>query len=951
MKQFYFLILSLCFGAGSYAQKAYWQQRVNYVIEVTLNDKEKTLDAFEKITYTNHSPDTLTYIWFHLWPNAYKNDRTALSDQLLENGDTRFYFSTKEERGYINRLDFKVNGATAKTEDHPQYIDVVKLILPQPLSPSQQITITTPFHVKLPFNFSRGGYDQNTFQITQWYPKPAVYDRDGWHPMPYLDQGEFCSEFGSYDVRITLPQEYVVAATGELQNEEEKEWFKQSRYLSPNSDIPINQIPKKHKPVKVKTKAKSIILPPNTIATAATKTLRYKQDNVHDFALFANKNFIVNYDTCKIAADKTVDIYTFFTPDQKEIWKNSMQYCKDALRFYSNEVGIYPYNVLSAVQGPPSFGGGMEYPTITVISPTDTRKNLDMTLTHEIGHNWFYGILASNERLHPWMDEGINTFYEYQYDNRKYEERNQLQELLFQTKAIRKTDQPIETPAASFSALNYQLIPYHKTAKWMRLLENKVGHAHFKKTMQQYYQQWKFRHPQPQDLEALFKQHTTVAIDSVFALLHTKGLLPNEPLHGWKFATPFTPNSLKQYINYPSKNLLLVSPVLGANVYDKLQLGAMVTNYKLPPNKLQFLAVPLYSTGAKQLTGLGKINYTLYPNKWFRQANIFVNAATFSMDEYTGFDGHTTRLQFQKIVPGIRLIWNEKNPRSQVQQYIQWKTYFISEDGLRFFNDTSTYNTDTVITINHIVTQQHRYLNQLQWTYENFRALYPFNITVRIEQAKDFFKPTVATNYFFNYSPEGGLNVRFFAGKFFYLKGKTIYKQFETERYQLNMSGPNGYEDYTYQDYFIGRNEYDGISSQQIMLRDGGFKVRTELLSSKVGKSDDWLMAANFTSDIPVRINPLSLLPMRIPLRLFADVGTYAGAWQHHEGNRFLFDAGLQIPLFNDLINVYIPIAYSKVYRDYYKSTIAKNRFLKTISFSINLNSKTIRSINKELEF
>ena len=119
---------------------------------------------------------------------------------------------------------------------------------------------------------------------------------------------------------------------------------------------------------------------------------------------------------------------------------------------------------------------------------------------------------------------------------------------------------------------------------------------------------------------------------------------------------------------------------------------------------------------------------------------------------------------------------------------------------------------------------------------------------VQLEQAKDFFKPTVTANYFFNYSPEGGLNVRFFAGKFFYLGGKTLTKQFTTERYQLNMPGPNGYEDYTYHDYFMGRNEYEGLSSQQIMMRDGGFKVRTDLLASKVGKTDNWLMAANFTN-------------------------------------------------------------------------------------------------------
>ncbi len=204
----------------------YWQQEVNYTIDVSLNDKDHTLNGFEKIEYINNSPDTLRFIWFHLWPNAYKNDKTAFTDQELENGNTKFYFSDKEQKGYINRLDFKVNNITAETEDHPQHIDIIKLILPSPLPPHQKILITTPFHEKLPYNFSRGGHDGQSYQVTQWYPKPAVYDKNGWHPMPYLDQGEFYSEFGSFDVSVTVPENYVVAATGELQNAEEKEWLK-----------------------------------------------------------------------------------------------------------------------------------------------------------------------------------------------------------------------------------------------------------------------------------------------------------------------------------------------------------------------------------------------------------------------------------------------------------------------------------------------------------------------------------------------------------------------------------------------------------------------------------------------------------------------------------------------------------------------------------------------------
>ncbi len=225
LKNSFLLVSFSFFFSMAFAQTDYFQQEVDYKIDVSLNDIENTLDGFEIINYTNNSPDTLHYIWFHLWPNAYKNDRTAFSEQMLQLGRTDFYFSDASKRGYINRLDFKVDNISALLEDDSLYIDIAKLILPSPLLPGQTIKISTPFHEKIPFNFSRGGYIDHTYQITQWYPKPAVYDKRGWHPIPYLDQGEFYSEFGDFQVQITVPQGYIVAATGELQNQDELKWL------------------------------------------------------------------------------------------------------------------------------------------------------------------------------------------------------------------------------------------------------------------------------------------------------------------------------------------------------------------------------------------------------------------------------------------------------------------------------------------------------------------------------------------------------------------------------------------------------------------------------------------------------------------------------------------------------------------------------------------------------
>ncbi|MBC7873234.1 MAG: M1 family metallopeptidase, partial [Ferruginibacter sp.] len=405
MKKFlFFLLLANSLQLTAFSQ--YWQQQVNYTIDVSLNDKEHTLNGFEKIEYVNNSPDTLHFIWFHLWPNAYKNDKTAFTDHMLENGSTDFYFSGKEQKGYINRLDFKINNSTAAVEDHPQHIDIIKVILPTALLPGQKAMITTPFHVKLPYNFSRGGHDGQSYQATQWYPKPAVYDKKGWHPIPYLDQGEFYSEFGSFDVSITVPKNYVVAATGDLENSAEKDWLKT------RASYTWEPVKGKEKTTGGQLKTTYQLFPESD---KESKTLQYKQNNIHDFAWFADKRFIVNYDTCRLASGKVIDVFTYYTPKNKDTWKNSVNNSRDAIRHYSSLVGEYPYNIVQVVQGPESFGGGMEYPTITVISPGSDAKTLDNTINHEIGHNWFYGILASNEREHPWMDEGINSFYDDKY--------------------------------------------------------------------------------------------------------------------------------------------------------------------------------------------------------------------------------------------------------------------------------------------------------------------------------------------------------------------------------------------------------------------------------------------------------------------------------------------------------------------------------------------------------
>ncbi|MEI6947094.1 M1 family metallopeptidase [Paraflavisolibacter sp. H34] len=943
MKKLFLTVLVYCQLPIAYCQLSYWQQRVDYSIDVSLNDSSHTLDGFEKITYTNQSPDTLTYIWFHLWPNAYKNDRTAYSEQALRNGSTKFYFASRDQRGYINRLNFKVDGTPARTEDHPEHIDIIKLVLPDPLPPGRQVGITTPFHIKLPYNFSRGGHEGQSYQVTQWYPKPAVYDRNGWHAMPYLDQGEFYSEFGSFDVRITLPDTYTVAATGILQEGVEKgtKYEVRNTKEGKGKKAPVKNAPPRP-PLKKNTpqvkKAPPAEPPPTTNYKPRTyKTVHFQQDSVHDFAWFADKDFIVNRDTCALPSGRVIDVATYYTPAQEKYWKNSLQFCKDAVRFYSSEVGEYPYSVLRAVQGPKSFGGGMEYPTITVISPIPSEKELDQVLAHEIGHNWFYGILGSNEREHPWMDEGLNSYYDHKYAAQKYGSRQQLNNMLLQTRVAENSDQPIEAPAPSLHTINYFLVTYHKTALWLQQLEQAAGPAAFRQAMQDYYTRWRFRHPQPEDFKTAFRPVLGTATDSLFHLQTEKGF--GQPAHkGWSLVSPLAPSSLRKYGAQPPGNLLLVTPAPGYNAYDGLMLGPLVTNYGLPPSKLQFLALPLYGTHSKKWNGLGRVSYSVYPDNRFRLVELAVSGMKFSQKEGLDTNGKRSFESFYRLTPSLTFFFRE-DVQSSRNRSLELKTFFISENN---FSNRVTRRSDNKSLFVDSMGWSRRYINQVSFTETNTRALYPYDYQLQAQQGEGWYRLNATAHYFFNYAGGGGLNLRLFAAHFGTLGSS---RPLSTYLYRPKLLGVTGEEDYTYSNYFMGRTasfaysgddpvENKGIAARQIMLRDGAFKLRADQYEFLQGRSGNWVAALNLSTSLPKKLMPL-------PLKLFLDAGTYSEAWQPQDetGNsRFLYVAGLQVPLLKNLVNVYVPVLSSKLFRDNLSQLPEQRNWLRRWTFSLDIH-------------
>lgn len=896
------------------AQHPGWQQQVNYNIDVTLNDKENTLIGFQKIEYINNSPDTLYFIWFHIWPNAYKNENTVLSDQLISKGNTRLYFARENEKGYINRLNFEINGETALIEDHPAHIDIVRLLLPEPLAPGKSVVIQSSFHVKLPAMIAGAGHHNHRYVVSNWFPRPAVYDQKGWQPAPLQVQGGAYHEFGEFNVTIHAPADYAIVAPGILIKTEDSSSTYHLKYATDFTWYAANQL---------KLTQDSLQL-----SDGRTLTIRIWQDiTKHSLKTIASTNRKFTQPKNKIT-DNNLSF---------EVFRNEL---KRILKKVDEWVGPYPYSTLDIVDTP-KLVTDFYFPMISFFPVSNYQhQSFGNELSMSLLRHWFASGVMPDLTRHPWMKEGFTSYYAKRLESCSTNcgIKPLLQSIWLHQLERLGMSRPSGLSADQYNALEYNLMTGTKTAAWLSTFESE---QEVDKIVRNYLNLFRFKHVYPEDFKLILRD-AGKDTGSLFSLLNHKHVFRSRfntapkkvQITGWP-----------KFKNTDSVHYISVTPAFGYNHYDGLMIGAAVHNYQLPLPALKFLAIPMYGIKSKTADGIGRLSYYWNTNGIFSRVQAGIAAAKFSMDEYSN-DDTQLNFSFQKFAPFLRFTVREKSNLSTTERTLQLKSYFIKENELRF--NQVVDNGDTSYVPGSATAD--RQLNQLKYQVYNNRTLYPYRYEFLAEQGKNFIRTAFTGNYFFNYSSEGGVSARFFAGKFFYTTTKTFATQFATNRYHLNMTGANGYEDYTYSNYFIGRNEFEKFASQQIVMRDGGFKVRTDLLSNKVGKTDNWLIALNLETTIPSNLNPLELLPVKIPVRLFLDIGTYAEAWDaSNSDGKLLFDAGIRMPLLKEMVNIYIPVVYSKVYSNYFKSTIPEKRFWKTISFSIDINRINEKSRYKSL--
>jgi hypothetical protein len=494
----------------------YWQQQVDYDISVALDDEHQTLAGTAAITYYNRSPDPLAYVWLQLDANlqAPHSDANLTRTYNAGDGDEGETFSFNQLRGMIGAREFdggiKIDSVVDATSDQPLDFTIVgtmmRVDLPEPLAPGHWYSLRVAWNYAINnarLVRGRTGYEHfpddgnYLYELAQWYPRACAYtDATGWQHKQYLGSGEFTLEFGNYAVRITVPADHIVGATGVLTNPEEVLTDAQRERLAAaeTAETPV-----------------FIVTPDEARAAQAarsteTKTWEFRAENVRDFAWASSRKFL--WDAMGVDVEgRRVMAMSFYPIEGEPLWSRySTHAIAHTLEVYSHFTFPYPYPVAISVNGPV---GGMEYPMISFNGPRPekdgtysarTKYGLISVVIHEVGHNWFPMIVNTDERQWTWMDEGLNTYLQYlaeQQWEEKYPSRRGDP-----TAIIEYMTSPNQVPVmtASDSLVQFGDNAYAKPATALNILrETVLGRELFDAAFKQYANRWKFKRPMPAD--------------------------------------------------------------------------------------------------------------------------------------------------------------------------------------------------------------------------------------------------------------------------------------------------------------------------------------------------------------------------------------------------------------------------------------------------------------------
>ena len=520
--------------ASGYPGHGYWQNRADYTIDVKLNDDNQSIDGFETISYTNNSPDNLNYLWVQLDQNVRAKDSDSY--KIYTGGMNKKIDFSWVKPGYIigdkdaNEVLNKFNGGFNIEEvlsidgRKLKYVinkTMMRIDLPKPLKAGSKTSISIRWNYNIQDRIYMGGRpgyeffnsDSNyLYTICQWFPRMAMYnDVYGWQNKQFLGRGEFTLNFGDYDVRITVPADHIVAATGELQNTMEVLTKTQIDRLnkSKSSKEPVIIITQDEAEKNEKSRSKKV------------KTWRFKAKNVRDFAFTSSRKFIWDAMGVKFG-NRTVMAMSYYPKEANPLYERySTRAVAHTLRVYSKYTFDYPYPVAISVEA----NNGMEYPMICFnygrpekdgTYTERTKYGMISVIIHEVGHFYFPMIVNSDERQWTWMDEGINTYLQFlteqEWDREYPSRRGPAKNIVNYMKGNKKNLSPIMTNSESIYQFGNNA--YGKPATALNILrETIVGRELFDFAFKEYSKTWMFKHPTPSDFFRILENASAVDLD------------------------------------------------------------------------------------------------------------------------------------------------------------------------------------------------------------------------------------------------------------------------------------------------------------------------------------------------------------------------------------------------------------------------------------------------------
>lgn len=493
MRIFKLVFILLGFLTVSHAQNtSYWQQHVDYTMEVTMNVENYQYTGTQKLIYTNNSPDTLNRVFYHLYFNAFQPGSEmdirlqSIKDpddrMMTEDGKSRIASLSENEMGYLHPTSLSQDGQNL---DFDEEGTVLTVDLAKPLPPGEKTTFDMVFRGQVPLQIRRSGRNSEegvALSMSQWYPKLAEYDFEGWHADPYIAR-EFHGVWGDFDVKLTIDKDYVVGGSGYLQNPQE---------IGHGYEAPGTKV-KRQK--------------------GKTLTWHFKAPMVHDFMWAADPDYL--HDTLQVEDGPMLH---FLYKDDKKIlenWKKLQPKTVELMQFFSKNIGDYPYDQYSVIQGG---DGGMEYAMATLITGDRKFGSLVGVTAHELAHTWFQHVLATNELKHEWMDEGFTSFISSLAMNQVMDEdkENPFENSYkgYYSLVNSGLEQPQSTHADRYDVnYAYGIAAYSKGAIFLSQLGYIIGQDKLMQTLQKYYEDFKFKHPVPNDIKRTAEKVSGMQLD------------------------------------------------------------------------------------------------------------------------------------------------------------------------------------------------------------------------------------------------------------------------------------------------------------------------------------------------------------------------------------------------------------------------------------------------------